>query len=104
MLPVMPKLTLDVEADHSCNWRCCYGCRCQSESRDDASDKGTPYLTPPTQKGSLTSSPAMDIITVAEAEPSDTSREVITDIAVRVLERTHRKRKLDPDPFITPER
>lgn len=30
-----PKLQVDVNSDHSCNWRCCWGCRCVPGLEDE---------------------------------------------------------------------
>lgn len=33
------KPTLDIEATHSCNWRCCFGCRSQTDSPREVTHK-----------------------------------------------------------------
>lgn len=32
MAPMSPQLSIDVNADHSCNWRCCFGKECPAQT------------------------------------------------------------------------
>lgn len=36
-----PKANLRIEADHSCNWKCCFGCKCVERLKSPKSDTET---------------------------------------------------------------
>lgn len=42
MISPIPPLHVKVKADHSCNWKCCFGCRDQETSDSTRAHPNTP--------------------------------------------------------------
>lgn len=75
-----PRLSIDVKADHSCNWRCCFDKNCPSDVQNDI-----PVLPV---------APALERpMSLGKRQVSGESGDITTEKVVRVVEVTIQQHK-----------
>lgn len=47
---MIPTVKIDIEADHSCNWRCCWGCKDTDKALKKRDSSGSETKTTTTEK------------------------------------------------------
>lgn len=91
MFPTAPHLSLDVNADHSCNWKCCFGQPCPSDKEaEEKAQVAPPTATEPQAPAPL---PILEPIPMGERAVSNVTNASSSVDRVEIIFHRHRHEK-----------